>query len=76
MEKVIKTLIYGIRSSGNQAERGLRQIASLFKDQYPDVHRIINEDVYVDDCLTGEKSIEIAHQRADEFEHVIGHGNF
>ncbi|XP_066914563.1 uncharacterized protein [Clytia hemisphaerica] len=76
MEKVIKTLIYGIRSSGNQAERGLRQIAYLFQDQYPEVYRIVNEDVYVDDCLTGEESIKIAHQRADEFEYVIGHGGF
>ena len=27
-EKIIKTLIYGVKSSGNQAERGLRETAS------------------------------------------------
>ena len=76
MEKVIKTLIYGIRSSGNQAERGLREIANLFQDKYPEVHRIIHEDVYVDDGLTGEESIETAHTRADQLEYVIQHGGF
>ena len=50
-EKVIKTLIYGIRSSGNQAERGLRKVAELHKDQYPEASRILQEDVYVHDCL-------------------------
>ena len=30
-EKIIKTLIYGVRSSGNQAEYGLRKIADLQK---------------------------------------------
>ena len=43
-EKVIMTLIYGIKSSGNQAERGLRETARLFKDEFPKVHQ---EDVYV-----------------------------
>ncbi|XP_066923501.1 uncharacterized protein [Clytia hemisphaerica] len=48
-EKVIKTLIYGIKSSGNQAERGLRETARILKDRYPTVHKIVSEDVYVDD---------------------------
>ena len=33
-EKVIKTLIYGVKSSGNQAERGLRETANLCKEDY------------------------------------------
>ena len=33
--KVIKTLIYGVKSSGNQAERGLRQTADIQKNEYP-----------------------------------------
>ena len=52
-EKVIKTLIYGVKSSGNQAERGLRQTALLMKEEYPEVSRIIQKDVYVDDCCSG-----------------------
>ena len=54
-EKVIKTLIYGVKSSGNQAERGLRETAKLSKDEYPEVSEIINNDVLVDDCISGEE---------------------
>ena len=75
-EKIIKTLIYGIRSSGNQAECGLRSIGKLFSEEYPETNRIIQKDVYVDDCITGESSIEQAFQRADELELVINKGNF
>uniref|UniRef100_A0A7M6DQR2 Peptidase aspartic putative domain-containing protein n=1 Tax=Clytia hemisphaerica TaxID=252671 RepID=A0A7M6DQR2_9CNID len=35
-EKVIKTLIYGVRSSGNQSERGIRQTSSLSKEEFND----------------------------------------
>ena len=75
-EKVIKTLIYGVKSSGNQAERGIRQTAYLSKEQYPDVYSIINKDVYVDDCITGEESISTAIRRADEMDIVCSRGGF
>ena len=75
-EKIIKTLIYGVKSSGNQAERGLRQTAHLMKDRYPEVSRIIERDVYVDDCVTGEDSIESAITRADEMEIVCSKGGY
>ena len=31
-EKVIKTLIYGVRSSGNQAETGLRKTVDISRN--------------------------------------------
>ena len=43
-EKVIKTLIYGVKSSGNQAERGLRETAKLSRDQYLEVCEVICKD--------------------------------
>lgn len=75
-EKVIETLIYGIKPSGNQSEHGLRTITSSFKDQYPQVDQIIQNDIYVDDCITGKLTTAEAHQRADEIEFVLSHGNF
>ena len=75
-EKVIKTLIYGVRSSGNQAERAIRQTAKLSSDEYPKVADIVCKDVYVDDCLSGESSITLAKMRADEFEIVLNRGGF
>ena len=75
-EKIIKTLIYCVKSSGNQAENGLRRTANASKHQYPEVNEMILKDVYVDDCLTGEATKEKAMQRADEIELVLSRGGF
>ena len=75
-EKIVKTLIYGVKSSGNQAEYGLRKIAELLEDNHPEVKKIVHQDVYVDDVITGEKDIKTAHARADELELVLNHGSF
>ena len=75
-EKVIKTLIYGVKSSGNQAERALRMTAHLSKDEYPDVNKIVQKDIYVDDCISGKSSQELTFQRADELSLVLRRGGF
>ena len=75
-EKVIKMLIYGIRSSGNQSERGLRQTAKLSAEEYPEVNQIVQHDIYVDDCLSGEDSMKKAMVRADQLELVLNRGGF
>ena len=74
--KVIKTLIYGLRPSGNQAEYALRETANLNKDEYPEVKVVIDNDMYVDDCLSGESSTDLAHQRADQIELVVNRTGF
>ena len=53
MIKVIKTLIYGVKPSGNQAERAIRQIAEKNRDEYPIAYDIVQNDIYVDDCISG-----------------------
>ena len=75
-EKVIKTLIYGVRSSGNQSEFALRKVAEMSKDEYPDANDVIQHDIYVDDCLTGAPNREAAHQLADEVELTLNRGGF
>ena len=75
-EKVIKTLIYGVKSSGSQAERGLRETTKLSKAEHPEVSEIINNDVLVDDCISGGESISAVHDRADEMEVVLNKGGF
>ncbi|XP_066927799.1 uncharacterized protein [Clytia hemisphaerica] len=75
-EKVIKTLIYGIKSSGNQAEHALRQVAKVSQSEYPEVHDIVHKEVYVDDCLTGEATRQLAHTRSDQLEIVLNRGGF
>jgi len=75
-EKIIMTLIYGVKSSGNQAEYGLRETARQFTNQYPIVNKVISNDVYVDDCISGSSTMKAALQLTDDIEHVLGHGDF
>ena len=66
-EKVIKTLIYGVKSCGNQAkrERGLRQTARLSAEEYPQVNQIAQNYIHVDDYLSGEENVEKAFKKVD-----------
>ena len=75
-EKIIKTLIYGVKSSGNQAERGIRQTAMKFKDLYPKVFEVITKDIYVDDCLSGCNTLEEATHVTNNLEAVLNQGGF
>ena len=74
--KVIKTLIYGVKSSGNQAERGLRQTADIQKNEYPRQNEVVNQDIYLDDCLSGEDSYETCRETTDGLEIMINKGGF
>ena len=75
-DKVIKTLIYGVKSNGNQAERGLRGTTGLSAEEYPQVSQIVQNDIYVDNCSSGEENVEKALQRADELELVLNRSGF
>ena len=75
-EKIIKTLIYGVKLSGNQAEYGLRETARLSKEDYPEINEIVNKDIYVDDCITGDMSEKHAMKRAYELEIVLNRGGY
>ena len=75
-EKVIKTLMYGAKSSGNQAERVLRETAKLSQVEYPKVNEIVKNNIHVDDCIYREQSEREALKRADELEVVLNRGGF
>ena len=75
-EKVIKTLIYGVKSSGNQAEPALRETVKLSQVEYPKVNEIVKNDIYVDNCISGEQSEREALKRANELEVVLNRGGF
>ena len=76
IEKVIKTIIYGLRPSGNQAEYALRQLAKLFKEEFPEACRIIHEDTYMDDCISGASTLTERERRIDDLETVLNKGSF
>ncbi len=76
VEKVIKTLIYGVKSSGNQAERGIRLTAEMYATEYPEVSEIVHKDTYMDDILSGAATSGEALRFTDELELVLNFGGF
>ena len=73
--KVVKTLIYGVRSSGNQAITRLKRIAQHSIVKYPDACETLNKHVYVDDILPGGKnSLQACYSLADELVIVLDKG--
>ena len=73
---VIDTLIYGVKSSGNQAERAIREIARLSSEDFPRQNEIVQNDLYVDDCISGEDSLELAQEVAEGLQNVLGKVGF
>ena len=74
--KVIKTLIYGMRSSRNLAECGLRRTAEICKEKFPPAYEIVINDMYVDDCLSGTCSAENVKGITDELSIALRKGSF
>ena len=75
-EKVIRTLIYGVKPSGNLAECGLRKTAELTKDMYPEAYDVINDDIYVDDCFSGANSDDRCRNTTDQLSLALIKGGF
>ena len=71
LEKVIMTAIYGVKPSGNQAGVALRTLAETFKSDYPEVYEVIHKDLYVDDCMSGEHSMEQMAKMMKNLEFVL-----
>ena len=70
-EKIIKTLIYDIWSSGKQAQCALRKVAEIFKDKYPDVHQIILNLAYMDDFMVARRDKEETNKRKNDLQMVF-----
>ena len=74
--KVIKTLIYGVKSSGNQAIKAVRMVVDLMSDLYPLAAEIVNNDVYVDDCISGEMTENDRLKATDQLKLSLEKGTF
>ena len=68
--------IVAFHTSGNQAECSLRETAKLSQVEYPKVNEIVENDIYVDDCISGEQSEREALKRKDDLEVVLNRGGF
>ena len=74
--KVIKTLIYGVRSSGNLAQCALRRTAELCKVESPRAFNVISDDTYMDDCISGTDGPEATRLTMDEIQQTVSKGGF
>ena len=54
----------------------MQLIADLTKEEYPRAHEIVNHDVYVDDCVSGESSEEERMQATDQLQLSLETGGF
>ena len=63
----------GVKSSGNQAECGLRKTAKLSQDEYPLINQIVSKVIYVGVCISGEKLVQ---EPVDDFKTVLNRGDF
>ena len=69
-------MIHGVKPSGNQAEHGLQETARLQKDKYPRAYEVVTNDIYVDDCVSGEENIGLAEQTVSELDTMVQNGGF
>ena len=74
--KTVKTIIYGVTSSGNQAEYALRETARLQAEKYPEAANSLINDTYMDDVLTGADDEESAEKLMDDINSLIPNGGF
>ena len=70
--KVIKILIYGVRSSDNQAECMLRRTAGISKDKFLKAYDVIMNNMYVDNCLSSTEGYELTRKLADDLQTTLG----
>ena len=78
-EKFVTTAIYGVTSSGNQAQVGLRETARRQQEQYPEAAKAIINDTYVDDCATGVSGFSsdiTAEQLSSDIDHMLAKTGF
>ena len=74
--KIIKILIYDVKSSVSQAMRGLKEIAKLSAKEYSLINQIVQNDIYDNDCLSGENTEELVLEKTDQFELIQDRDDF
>lgn len=72
----LHTVTYGTASAAFLAIRSLTQLGIEYAESLPEISRIIREDFYVDDLLTGADSLDQAHYVCETLSDVLTKGCF
>ena len=65
-----------MKPSGNQAEKALRHTGDKMKSEYPDASGMINNHIYIDDCMSGKNNWSEAMSITDDLKIVLARGGF
>ena len=74
---LIKTVIYGVRPSGNLTGVGFVKTAEFAEQHYPELSegaQVIKQDTYVDDSVTSRDTLEACILTAEAMEKVLEFG--
>ncbi|XP_038122432.1 uncharacterized protein LOC119771109 [Culex quinquefasciatus] len=72
----LDTVTYGTASAPYQATRCLAQLAEEEKDEFPIAARIVQQEVYMDDMLSGAETVSEAIEAQQQLKQLLGHGGF
>ena len=78
VEMVVKTLIYGVRSSGNQTIAGFNVLADHCIEEFPEHSAgayVLKNEAYMDDLMDSEDSLEMCQQVAADITFTLGLGS-
>ncbi|XP_071052628.1 uncharacterized protein [Onthophagus taurus] len=75
-EYVLNTVTYGVSSAPFLALRTLIELAHLYKHEFPLASKAVQNNVYIDDIVTGAASIEEACQLQQESIDLLKKGGF
>lgn len=75
-EYELQTVTYGVASSPHQATRALVQLASDEGNDFPLATKVITEDSYIDDFLTGGSSASKVIQIYEQLSQLLQRGGF
>ena len=72
----MKRLTFGVTSSPFLTTQTLRQVVEDFSEEFPKAAKIVREDFYVDDLLTGASTVAEAEGLRFRLNNLLSRGGF
>ncbi|XP_072153714.1 uncharacterized protein [Bemisia tabaci] len=72
----LNRVTFGVGSSSFLSSRSLIELATLYKDRYPRASKLILEDIFCDDVISGDRTVELTRSLIEELIALLKEGNF
>ncbi|XP_071052597.1 uncharacterized protein [Onthophagus taurus] len=76
LEYRLNTVTYEVSSSPFLALRAVRELATIYSEQFPEASRVVLNDMYVDDIVTGSFSVQHALSLQQQIIKLLSLGGF